>query len=245
MWYCKNGHENSDNYNFCAKCGLPKNTNQQREKTLDRKIVIIAACLIVIAALSAWILFLPDPLPTVRPTSTIMPTVRPASTPVPTAKPTLVPAATSAPKYIWSEWSSWSTNPVSSSSTREVETRQGRTLIGYNMVHYGTQQAVEPYYRMFRDYSINGNFDKYGARASYAEKHLTKYVSVAQMNWAVSYPANGAFINLTYNGESYGGFQMGTSTAYNFGDDNKVWYIESEKYSVVTEYRHRDLVTIQ
>ena len=159
------------------------------------------------------------------------------------------PRSTSMPesisKYVWSEWSNWSTNPVSSSTTREVETRQSRTLIGYNMVHYGTQQAAEPHYRMFRDYSISGNYSKYGARSSYTEKHLTKYVTVAQMNSATTYPANGALINLKYNGESYGGYQMGTTTAYNFGDDIKVWFIESEDYSVVTEYRHRDLIKVQ
>ena len=74
---------------------------------------------------------------------------------------------------------------------------------------------------------------------------ITKYVTVAQMNLATSYPANGALVNLKYNGESYGGYQMGTTTAYNFGDDNKVWFIESEDYSVVTEYRHRDLIRVQ
>ena len=148
----------------------------------------------------------------------------------------------STPIPVWSEWSSWSTNAVVSSATREVEIRQANTVVGYNMVHYGTQQAKEPYYRMFRDYSIKGNFDKYGARDSYGEKHFTKFVTSAQMTTAKSFPPDGSFVILFYNNESYEGFQMGNSMAYNFGDDNKIWYIESEDYSVTTQYRYRDLL---
>ena len=155
---------------------------------------------------------------------------------------TVKPAATAS--YVWSQWSSWSTVPVSASNTREVETRQSRSLIGYYMVHYGTQQVQEPHYRMFRNYSISGDYERYGARESYTEKHLTKYVTVSKMQSAKQFPPNGNIVVLSYNGEDYGGFQMGTSTAYNFGDDNKIWYIESEDYSTVTEYRHRDLIKV-
>ena len=142
----------------------------------------------------------------------------------------------------WSDWSEWTTDEITSSSVQEVQTRQNRVLIGYNMVHYGTQQDTSPYYRMFRDYSIDGNYELYHARASYKEKHLTKTVSIAQMDSASEYPPNGDFITLVYNGDSYQGFQMGNSTAYNFGDDNKVWFIESEEYNTVTEYRYRYLL---
>ena len=239
MWVCKNEKckaVNSDNFTECQTCHWPKEGKKPRPTPY---IPIVACCVLVIAVLTVWIVKLlndkKDPnVETYSQAAIVSP-----STPTPTQE------TASNSKYVWSEWSSWSTNPVTSSTTREVETRQSRSLIGYNMVHYGTQQAVEPYYRMFRDYSIGGNYSKYGARSSYTEKHLTKYVTVAQMNSATSYPANGALINLTYNGESYGGYQMGTTTAYNFGDDNKVWFIESEDYSVVTEYRHRDLIRVQ
>lgn len=141
----------------------------------------------------------------------------------------------------WTDWSEWTTDEITSSSVQEVQTRQNRVLIGYNMVHYGTQQDTSPYYRMFRDYSIDGNYELYHARASYKEKHLTKTVSIAQMDSASEYPPNGDFITLVYNGDSYQGFQMGNSIAYNFGDDNKVWFIESEEYTTITEYRYRSL----
>lgn len=149
---------------------------------------------------------------------------------------------TSSTAQQWSEWSEWTTDEITSSSEQEVQTRQKRVLIGYNMVHYGTQQDTSPYYRMFRDYSIDGKYELYHARTSYKEKHLTKTVSVAQMDSASEYPPNGDFITLVYNGDSYQGFQMGNSTAYNFGDDNKVWFIESEEYNTVTEYRYRYLL---
>lgn len=54
-------------------------------------------------------------------------------------------------------------------------------VIGYNMVLYVTQTDADPHYRIFRSFSINGNFSCYGARRSYGEKHLTKYVTASQL----------------------------------------------------------------
>jgi len=160
----------------------------------------------------------------------------------PSATPTPIPTVTPSP-ILWSEWSDWTTDVIESSSNREVEKRQRREVTAYNMVHYGTQQDTTPYYRMFRDYSIQGNFQKYHARVSYDEKHLTRKVSALQMELATSYPPNGDFIILSFGGETYEGFQMGNSIAYNFGDDNKVWFIESEEYTTVNEYRYRYLMS--
>ena len=100
-------------------------------------------------------------------------------------------------------------------------------IVGYNMVHYGTQTAEYPYYRIFRDFSIKGHFKEYGARESYGEKHLTKYVTAEQMKWAKTYPADKGYVNVVYDEEARMGYQYGTTTAYNFGDDNYIWYIES------------------
>ena len=47
-------------------------------------------------------------------------------------------------------------------------------------------------------------------------------------------------VEISYGGEIYRGYQMGTSTAYNFGDDKYVWFIESEDTQAVTEYRYRE-----
>lgn len=128
-------------------------------------------------------------------------------------------------------WSSWSTTPAYPSSTREVETRN--VIKGYNMVHYGTQMEEEPHYRMFRSYSIQGCFGDYGARDSYGEKQYTKFVTPEQLRSATEY-AEGTFINT-----SYAGYQMGKGTAYNFGDDKYVWFINSTVQT--KEYRYRDI----
>lgn len=145
----------------------------------------------------------------------------------------------------WTVWSEWSTTEVVASDTREVETRQTKAAIQYKMVHYGTQRDTEPYYRIFRDFSVASMMDKYHARASYGEKHLTRTVTADQMRAATEYPQysppNGSFVQIVYNGELYEGYQQGNTTAYNFGDDNKVWFIEETEYAYVTEYRYRDL----
>lgn len=146
------------------------------------------------------------------------------------------------PEESWSDWSDWTTSAIESTSKREVETRQREIVVAYNMVHYGTQKDSSPHYRMFRDYSIEGNYEKYDARVSYGEKHLTKRVSAEKMHTATAYLPDGSLISPVYNEEAYPGFQMGNTTAYNFGDDNKVWFIESEEYSTVTEYRYRYLL---
>lgn len=135
------------------------------------------------------------------------------------------------PSPAYGSWSMWSRNPVFPSPNREVETRT--VIVGYNMVHYGTQEAASPHYRMFRNYSIKGSFQYYGARDSYGEKHFTKYVSAAAFFPATTYEP-GTFIK----GE-YAGYQCGTSTAYYFGDDKYVWFVESVEYA--TEYRYRSI----
>lgn len=151
------------------------------------------------------------------------------------------PMQTTAPDSYWTDWSEWSPQSVYASSTREVQTKTD--VIGYNMVHYGTQKDTAPYYyRMFRNYSIQNDMDMYDARTSYGEKHLTRYVDAWQMQYAIVYPPDGSFITLrdSNTGEVYNGFQMGTDNAYYFGDDLKVWFIESEVYG--TFYRYRDLL---
>lgn len=131
----------------------------------------------------------------------------------------------------WGPWSSWSTTPVSATETRQIETRTVTT--GYNMVHYGTQEAVPPYYRVFRNFSVRKNMSAYGARESYGEKHFTRTVSAALLRNAQRYEPGACITG------DYSGYQRGTTTAYYFGDDKYVWFIESEQQ--VREYRYRNL----
>ena len=239
MWRCNScGTENKSDSSFCKNCGSPK---PKRDKTKYFLLAIIGILSVALVLSTFAIIRLvssskaaPPPAPTKN------------TTYIQSALQTPASIATPAPKheYMWTEWSSWSSDPVVSSSTREVETRANKTVIGYNMVHYGTQQAKDPHYRMFRDYSIGGEYSFYGARESYGEKHLTKYVTAREFYYATPYSGNGSWVSITYNGENYQGYQMSSSTAYNFGDDNKVWFIESEDYRITTEYRYRDYIMV-
>lgn len=101
------------------------------------------------------------------------------------------------------------------------------TVLGYNMVLYVTQEDAKPHYRNFRSYSINGEFEKYGARKSYGEKHLTKYVTAEELEGAKKF-SEGTLVSTAYVG-----YQKGDGTAYYFGDeDGYVWFIESPVMSM-------------
>ena len=147
-----------------------------------------------------------------------------------TPQPTKTPAPVT---KTWSSWSSWSTSPAYSSSTREVETRT--TVKGYNMFHYRTQYRDAPYPRVFRDYSINGDYDWKYSRRSYGEKYMEKYVTADQLAAATIYSPDSRNV---YNGK-HPGYQDGSTIAYGFKDDEFMWFIRSK--DTVTEYRYRDL----
>lgn len=97
-------------------------------------------------------------------------------------------------------------------------------VVLYHMVHYGTQEAEEPHNRMFRDYSIYGNYKKFKARPSYGEKHLTRIVTAEELEQAKRFEPGTVVRGVL---EHYEGYQYGTSTAYYFGDDKYVWFVES------------------
>ena len=100
----------------------------------------------------------------------------------------------------------------------------GSTFYPKGLVHYGTQMAVPPHYRMFRNYIINEEYGKYGARESYGEKHFNRTVDADMLANAKTYEPE-----TLIQGE-YAGYQKGTETAYSFGDDKYVWFIESIVY---------------
>ncbi len=150
---------------------------------------------------------------------------------VPSSPPPVFYPTTPSSSKGYGPWSEWSTTPVYANANREVESRT--VADGYYMVHYGTQQASEPHYRVFRDYSICGDYDQYHARYTYGEKHFTRYVSADMLNKARTY-SPGTYVN----GE-YAGYQEGNQIAYYFGDDKYVWFIESAV--MTTQYRWRSI----
>lgn len=256
-WMCECGTENEEWFGFCTICGKQKPVVKQselrdctcgaaRDDTLSASsstdggkksliivlIIGIVSLLIAAVAITALLVNKNSHLSE----NVMVPTESIATDPDPVQTESPEEAAA----LIWGPWSEWSTEYISSSSTREVETESG--IVGYNMVHYGTQMAESPHYRMFRDFSILHELHNYGARESYCEKHLTKYVDAWQMDYATIYPPNGDFIVLRDSAQdkTYEGYQLGRTEAYNFGDDLYIWFIESPVYGQV--YRYRDLI---
>ena len=133
----------------------------------------------------------------------------------------------------WSPWSDWSTGEVKSSGTREVEQRQ--ILAGYTMFHYRTQFRDEPYWRVFRNFSVNGDFDALYSRHSYGEKYVERTVTTSELDNATCISPD------SWNVVPGKGFQDGVTTAFDFHDDEYLWFIGSAVYETV--YRYRDLLT--
>ena len=248
-WVCKKcGAKNSNRFSRCSKCGASRSGNGW--------IWALASVAVVVALIIILRSILPHPemrssasnassgvssASTQTYTSSL--TSAPTDTPSPTPASTMNPTSTPAPAYAWSEWSSWSTNPVTSSSTREVETRQKETVTGYHMVLYVTRRDSDQV-RFFRDYSVDGQFSANGLDQRYGERFYEKSVTAAQLDGADAYPPDGSLIGFGIKDNWYGGLQVGSSTAYNFGDDNRPWFVANTICDYVTEYRHRDLIRL-
>lgn len=141
----------------------------------------------------------------------------------------------------WGPWSEWSSTPVTASSTRQVETKEST---GYEMTVYVTQEDAAPYFRNFRDYSISGDYERYGARSSYGEKHINCQVSLEQLASAASY-GPGEFI---FNDDLYvGGYNLSSSTAYvmpiALDSQGRYYPLFIERELSGTLYRYRDRIS--
>lgn len=49
------------------------------------------------------------------------------------------------------------------------------------MFHYRTQFRDEPYYRVFRNFSVNGDYDTLYSRYSYGEKYVERVVTFSEL----------------------------------------------------------------
>lgn len=130
----------------------------------------------------------------------------------------------------WSSWSDWSTSPVSASETRQVETKDVQN--GYNMRYYCTQTAASPYYRYYRNYSINGNYSGYSARSSYGEHNQNGWWNLDNINRA------GTYAPTTWSSGTYAGKNAGSATGYTIAWDGYIWFTNGETYE--KQYRYRD-----
>lgn len=228
MWICnKCGSKNDNSCSFCPRCGTKNadedlwwdNSNNSRSsssftgsrgpaRSSTPYVWVIGAAVVCIAAFVLSLFILPGQYEPVieAPVATMLPVVTqaPVYTQPPvyvTQKPVYVTPAPTAPPQNSSQQVTWQppvtqTNPVK----------------GYNMVIYVTQEAKSPYTRVFRNFSIGGNYEYYGARSSYGEKHFEIQITPDQLNRAEKY-GPGAFIpNI---GEQYvGGYNATSDTAY-------------------------------
>ena len=130
-------------------------------------------------------------------------------------------------------WSEWSTTPVESSNTRDVESQAG-----YYLVSYCYQYNASPYQRRYRDASINGNYSGFGYRSSYGEYSFSRYAFASEVNsaTAVSSGANSPTSPSECPGRNdvgATGYWMSEATGSNI---YRIFYIKSN----VTFYRYRD-----
>ena len=141
----------------------------------------------------------------------------------------------------WSEWSDWSTTKVDASDTVEVKTeeRGSEVVVSYNMDSYCTV-ALNPWRCQFRNFSVNGEYDRWGLSSTYGEYHHSWTYTVAEVNAAT----------VIHDGEQQGGGQNGTNVSgvdgYSmfYGGDYYVFFKTSENKETVytTYYQSRHLV---
>lgn len=141
----------------------------------------------------------------------------------------------------WGKWSEWTSEPAYESSTREVETREITT--GYKMVVFVTQENIAPkYYRNFRDFSINKDFEYYGVRESYGEKYFKVQVSPEQISSAKTYNPEEFIPN--HDTTYVGGYNKSSKTAYvmpiALDNQGRYYPLFIEEEMTETQYRYRD-----
>jgi putative cell wall-binding protein len=136
----------------------------------------------------------------------------------------------------WGAWSGWSDAYASASENRQVESQ--RLVTGYNMFVYQTQEAVDPFHRVFRSYSINRNYSGYGARASYGEFLYETFASKAEVDGAARYQENVMIQkNVVQNGYNRGGGVMYVVETKGHGE-KRAYFIKNEINE--TQYRYRE-----
>lgn len=131
----------------------------------------------------------------------------------------------------WGQWSDWMLTPVKCTPVREVERRQA--LVGYNMFHYRTKLDVEPFDRVFRNFSVEDAPEAFHAQADYGEEYAERYATLADLSFALRVKPD------PWSASPGKGYQDGVTVAFDFQDDNNLWYLGNAVYKIV--YRFREL----
>jgi hypothetical protein len=85
----------------------------------------------------------------------------------------------------YTDRSTWSSTKPEQISGREITTQQ--VTVSVNVEAFWTQTATSPYTKVFRPYSINGQYAAYGARPSYKEFHFACAVPIQAFVAATPY----------------------------------------------------------
>ena len=135
----------------------------------------------------------------------------------------------------WGSWSAWSrNNPGGASDSMEVEKRTVQELNGYNLVTYVTRNYSEV--REYRNYSVNGNYSGYGVSSAYGEFYYTEWVSVSEWNSGNSYSPG----SYKESPSGVSGYNRGNASAKSlYGNSTVLWFVSSNTYDNITEYRTR------
>ncbi len=140
--------------------------------------------------------------------------------------------------WYWSDygsWSDWTSSAITGSDSRQVETRGGSYLWGYNMTCYNTLTTGGK--RQFRNYSLANNLSAYGLSTTYGEHHYTLGCPLGTLESAQTV-APGEYVSNT----NMPGTNKSSETGYVIYDgvNELVYFKESEIWENSTEYRYRD-----
>ena len=129
-------------------------------------------------------------------------------------------------------WSSWSTNNPGASDARRVESRTNQVLSGYNLVCYLTMTPDGT--REYRNFSVNGNYATYGLNPNYGQHVYREPISLDSWNAGTTIAVGGYS-----NAPACQGYNRGT-TAGKSVLTRQIFWVESNRYSDVVEYRYQD-----
>ena len=136
-------------------------------------------------------------------------------------------------------WSEWSSSIPSESDSRQIEERK---VTSYIMEVYVTQEDVAPNYcRVFRHFSINKDFQSYGARKSYGEKHIQTTVSEEEFNKAIKFGKE----YIDFDSEKYvEGYNVSSQPAYvmeiELDEQGRYYPLFVKDKITEVQYRYRD-----
>lgn len=140
----------------------------------------------------------------------------------------------------WGGWSDWSTSAVSGGDLRQVETKTEQYVASYDMGFFSTRTTGGQ--RQFRNFSVNGEYEKYGLSRTYGEYNNWPVITVSpdELNNATVIPPGGS------QGGSQNGVNKAEINGYSlpwYDGIHFIFFIANTNYGNTTYYRYRDRST--